>query len=166
MLPPAEQAPVLDILRRYTQLRLDLGRPYQDARLRSDIAASNALLGRLWQRAIASNAAEAESPSMYRYVSSLNDTTNIAESRITALRNHVPVEILIMLAGTALIAMGFTGYAAGISGANRQIPMVIMALLLAFLIVVTQDLARPERGSIEVSTQALQDALAAIPRTN
>jgi hypothetical protein len=163
MLPAADQDATLDLLRQYTHVRLDLGLPYDDAKMANDVARSNDLLNRLWQRAIAENGLAPQSLPMYRYIASLNETTNIAESRLTGLRRHVPVEILLMLAGTALIAMGFTGYAAGIDGARRQVPMVIMSLLLAFLIVVTQDIARPDRGSIEVSTRPLQDALAAIP---
>ena len=166
MLPQADQPPIMDMLRQYTKLRLDLGVPYDDAKMKGDIVQSNALLGRLWQSAVAGTAAAPQSLPLYRYVASLNQTNNIAEARITALRNHVPVEILMMLSGTALIAMGFVGYAAGVAGVNRQVPMVIMSALLAFLIVVTQDLARPDRGAIEVSTQALQDALAAIPPPN
>ena len=54
-------------------------------------------------------------------------------------------------------------YAAGAGGLTRRVPMAIMSALIAFLVVVTQDLARPDRGAIEVSTRALEDALAAIP---
>ena len=36
--------------------------------------------------------------------------TNIHESRLTALRNQVPVVVMLMLIGSAMVAMGFTGY--------------------------------------------------------
>ena len=163
MLPQVDQAPILDMLRQYTRVRLDLGVPFDEAKLHDDLARSNALLSKLWQGAVAITAAAPQSLPAYRYVASLNETNNIAEKRITALRNHVPVEILMMLAGTALVALGFTGYAAGVGGVTRRIPMAIMSTLIAFLVVVTQDLARPDRGAIEVSTQALEDALSAIP---
>ena len=163
MLPQADQSPILDMLRQYTRVRLDLGVPFNDAKLHDDLDRSNTLLGKLWQGAVAVTAATQQSLPAYRYVASLNEMNNIAEKRITALRNHVPVEILIMLAATALIGMGFTGYAAGVSGVSRRVAMAIMSALIAFLVVVTQDLARPDRGAIEVSTQALEDTLAAIP---
>ena len=164
MLPQADQPPILELLRKYTKVRLDLGVPYDEGKLTQDVAKSTALLGQLWQQAVAITAAAPQSLPVYRYVGSLNETNNIAEKRITALRNHVPVIIVIMLSGTALIAMGFAGYSAGLNRVNRQVPMVIMSALLAFLIVMTQDLARPDRGAIEVSTQALMDALAGIPQ--
>ena len=163
MLPQAEQAPILDMLQRYTRLRLDLGVPFNEAKLHDDLSRSTALLTTLWQGAVAITAAAPQSLPAYRYVASLNETNNIAEKRITLLRNHVPIEILMMLAATALIAMGFTGYAAGVAGVTRRVAIGIMAALIAFLVVVTQDLARPDRGAIEVSTQALEDTLAAIP---
>lgn len=158
MLPQSDQMSTLDLLRQHTQVRLDPGVPYDDEKLQRDVSQSNALVGKLWQAAVAP-----QSLPVYRYVASFNETNNVAEARLTALRNHVPVVILLMLAGTALIAMGLVGYAAGAGGVNRQVSLVIMSALLAFLIVVTQDLARFDRGSIEVSFQALQDALAAIP---
>ena len=100
----------------------------------------------------------------YRFVGSLNEMNNIGEARVTALRNHVPAVIVAMLALTAVIAMGFAGYGAGAVGARRRVGMGIMSLLLALLIGMTQDLQRPDRGSIEVSTQALADALAGVAR--
>ena len=164
MLPQANQAQILDMLRQYSRIRLDLGVPYDQDKLQQDVLQSNALLAKLWQNAVAMTDAAPQSLPVYRYVASLNETNNIAEKRITALRNHVPVIIVIMLAGTSLIAMAFAGYSFGLSGVNRQVSTIVMSALLAFLIVVTQDLARPDRGAIEVSTQALSDALAGIPQ--
>ena len=164
MLPQADQAPILDMLRQYTRKRLDLGVPYDEAKLQQDVLQSNALLAKLWQSAVAVTNASPQSLPIYRYVASLNETNNVAEKRITALRNHVPVVIVTMLAGTAIIAMAFAGYSAGINGVRRHVSTTVMSALLAFLIVMTQDLSRPDRGAIEVSNQALADALAGIPQ--
>ena len=163
MLPADRQAPALDLLRQYTELRLELGVPADEQKFAADVKRSNAVLAALWQGAVADTAAAPQSLPVYRYVQSLNETNNIAEKRLTALRNHIPVIVLVMLAGTAIIAMAFTGYSAGVSAAHRRIATAIMSLLLAFLIVTTQDLARPDRGAIKISTQPLIDALAAIP---
>ena len=163
MLPQPDQAPILDMLRRYTQVRLDLGVPYDEAKFQQDVGKSTQLQAQLWQRAVSVTAAMPQSLPAYRFVASLNEMNNIGEKRLNALSNHMPTVIFLMLAGTALISMGFAGYSAGVSGVNRHISMVVLGVLLTFLIILTQDLARPDRGAIEVSTQALQDALAGIP---
>ncbi len=163
MLPHAEQAPALDLLRSYARVRLNLGVPFDETKMVRDVAESRLLLARLWTQAAAASDQAPQSLPLFRYVAALTETANVAETRLTALRNHVPVTILAMLIGTALVAMGFSGYGAGVSGVNRQVSLAIMSLLLTGLILVTQELGRPDRGTIQVSTQALQDALGAIP---
>jgi hypothetical protein len=59
--------------------------------------------------------------------------------------------------------MGFSGYGAGVAGVKRRWPNVIMALLMASLIALMLDLQRPDRGTIQIPTQPLQDALDAMP---
>jgi ammonia channel protein AmtB len=83
---------------------------------------------------------------------------NIHERRLTALRNHVPVVVVLMLIGTAMVAMGFTGYNVGVTGARRRLASLIMSVMIAALIVLVIDLDRPYRGLIRVSAQALVDA--------
>jgi hypothetical protein len=49
----------------------------------------------------------------YRFVASLNEMNNIHESRLTALRYHVPGAVTALLIAVAMVATGFTGYHAG-----------------------------------------------------
>ena len=163
MLPKAGQAPILADLKKFTALRIKLGTPYNRDLMASQVAQSNTLETDLWSRAVAVSAAAPQSLPAYRFIASLNEMNNIAEKRVTALRNHVPVVITFMLAGTAIIAMGFSGYAAGLAGGRRRYASLIMTVLIAGLIVLMLDLQRPDRGSIEIPTQPLQDTLAAFP---
>ena len=103
-------------------------------------------------------AANPQSLPAYRFVASLNEMNNIHERRITALRNHVPIAVTFMLVGTAMVAMGFTGYNAGIRGARRRLTALIMSVTIALLIMLVVDLDRPYRGLIQVPVQALVDA--------
>ena len=163
MLPRAEQAPVLADLREYTELRIALGAPHDDARFAADIQRSGQLRADLWRRAVAAETAEPQSLGVYQFVWNLNDMNNMGEKRITALRNHVPVVVSLMLAGTALVALGFSGYGAGVAGVKRRVANLIMALLVSTLIALMLDLQRPDRGTIQVPTQPLEDTLNAIP---
>lgn len=42
--------------------------------------------------------------------SALNEQTNVAEARLTALHNHVPITVLIFLTEIAMLSLGFAGY--------------------------------------------------------
>ena len=165
MLPKADQAPILAELREYTNLRIDLGSPYDPAKLEADVKRSGEIRAELWRHAVAAETAQPRDLGIYQFVANLNEMNNMGEKRLTALRNHVPVVITIMLAGTALIAMGFVGYGAGINGTRRIYADAVMAVLIAGLIALMLDLQRPDRGSIEIPTQPLKDTLASFPPT-
>jgi hypothetical protein len=109
MLPAPAQEPVLALLRDYAAIRTNLGIPPDPSKLEHDIARSLDLQARLWQQAVAITQAEPQSLPAYRFVASLNEANNIHERRITALRYHVPVAVVLMLTVVALVAMAFAG---------------------------------------------------------
>lgn len=163
MLPQADRGPVLAELRDYTNVRIGLGSPYDPAKLEADTKRSGDLRADLWRRAVAAETAQPQSLGVYQFVANLNEMNNAGEKRLTALRNHVPVVITFMLAGTALVAMGFVGYGTGVNGTRKIYADLIMALLISALIGLMLDLQRPDRGSIDIPTQPKQDTLAAFP---
>ena len=164
MLPESAQQPILSLLREYAAVRVALGVPYDPVKLQQDIARSVDLQERIWRLAVAVTAENPQSLPAYRFVGSLNEVNNIHEARITALRNRVPLAVTCMLIGTAMVAMGFTGFNAGAYGARRRSITMIMSLTIALLIMLVVDLDRPQRGLIQVSVQALVDAANGIPK--
>jgi hypothetical protein len=164
MLPEPARGPILSLLRDYTQVRINLGRPFDPTKLDQDIARSLALQNQLWQQAVAVTASNPQSLPAYRFVGSLNEMNNIHERRVMSLRNHIPVPVLFMLVGAAMVAMGFTGYNAGLTGARRGPTTLIMSITVALLILLVMDLDRPYRGLIQVPIQALADAGSSLPR--
>jgi hypothetical protein len=157
------QGPIFGLLRDYTALRITLGVPYDPLKMERDIARSLELQTRVWQQAVAVTAAAPQSLPAYRFVASLNELNNIHERRVTALRYHVPVEVMFMLVGVAMVAMGFTGYHAGVTGARRHPANLVMSITVAVVIMLIVDLDRPHRGLIQVPVQPLLDAAAGIP---
>ena len=164
MLPEPAREPILGLLRDYTAVRIGLGIPFDPAKFQRDVARSLELQTRLWQQAVAVTAQAPQSLAVYRFVGSLNEMNNIHERRLTALRNHVPVAVMFMLTGTAMVAMGFTGFNAGVVGARRHLTTFIMAVTVALLIMLIVDLDRPYRGLIQVPVQALVDTAQSIPK--
>jgi hypothetical protein len=162
MLPDPSQGPILSLLRDYAAVRVELGVPFDPAKMERDIARSLNLQTRLWQQAVALTRAAPQSLPTYRFVASLNEMNNIHERRLTGLRFHVPTEVMLMLVGVAMVAMGFTGYNAGVTGAHRRIANLIMSVMIAVLIMLVVDLDRPSRGLIQVPVQAMVDAVQGI----
>ena len=157
MLPEPAQAPIRSLLHDYTTVRIGLGIPYDPAKLARDLARSLELQQRLWQQAVAVTAAAPQSLPAYRFVASLNEMNNIHERRITSLRYRVPSAVMFILIGVAMVAMGFTGYKAGLAGTRRPLATLIMAVTVAVVIMLVIDLDRPARGLIQVPVQALVD---------
>ncbi|MFL5280897.1 MAG: hypothetical protein ACJ8AW_07820 [Rhodopila sp.] len=163
MLPDSFKEPILSLLRDYTAIRMGLGVPFDPAKMERDVVQSLVLQSQLWQQAVALTQAAPQSLPAYRFVASLNEMNNIHERRLTGLRNHVPAEVMLMLIGVSMVAMGFTGYHAGIAGARRRVINLIMSVTVAILIMLVVDLDRPSRGLIVVPVQPLLDAAQAIP---
>jgi len=118
ILPEQAQKPILNLLRDYTTVRIGLGVPYDPAKLQRDIARSLELQSKLWQEAVTVTAAAPQSLPVHRFIASLNELNNVHERRLTALRYHLPAAVMFLLAGVAVVAIGFTGFSAGIHGAK------------------------------------------------
>jgi type IV secretory pathway VirB2 component (pilin) len=163
MLPEPARKPILGLLRDYVAVRIGLGIPHDPAKLERDIARSLELQTKLWQQAVAVTAAAQQSLPAYRFVGSLNEMNNIHERRLTALRYHIPGEVAFMLIVVAMVAMGFTGFYAGLTGLRRHAVTLIMSLMVSVVIMLVADLDQPARGLIQVPVQPLVDAAQGIP---
>jgi Protein of unknown function (DUF4239) len=164
MLPEPAQEPILKLLRDYAAVRVALGVGSDPSKMEQDIARSLDLQVRLWRQAEVLTAANPQSLAAYRFVGSLDEMNNIHERRVTALRNRVPVAVMCMLVGMAMVAMAFTGYNEGVIGVRRRLINLILSITVTLLIMLIVDLDRPYRGSIQVSVQALVDAAQGIPQ--
>lgn len=163
MLPEPQRSAILDLTRDYGQIRLALGIPYDPEKLARDIAASLDVQSRLWSEAAALSVSEPQSLPLHRFIDSLNDMNNVHEVRLSALRAHVPAEVMFALMIVAMVAIGFAGYNTGSNGSRRRFATLMMAVTIGGLTVIIVDLDRPARGLIRVSVQALVDAVDGMP---
>lgn len=163
MLPDQARGQVLALLRRYAAVRIALAASPDPRHLARDVRESLDIQDALWKQAVAVTAANPQSLPSYRFVAALNEMTNIHESRLTALRYHVPGAVMAVLVAVAMVATGFTGFYAGLTGRRRVVAMLLMSLTIAVVIDLVIDLDRPAQGLIRVPSQALLDAAAAIP---
>ena len=163
LLPDDDGPAIVNDLRRTLDLALGLGVPYDPKKFDADVAETATVSARMWGHLATAIGAQPGSLPATRMAQSLTALDDAVERRTTALRNHVPMTIYAVLAGTAAVAMAFAGYGAGAAGAGHRLSAAALALLLSCVIAVTLDLQRPDRGTIEVPLTPLDDIRSALP---
>jgi hypothetical protein len=163
LLPAPHDAEVLKLLQEYVQVRLDITQHVPTpAQLDAAIKRSDAIQEELWQHAMAVAAADKELVPTGLFIQALNDMIDNHESRLTALRSRVPDSVLLTLYGVAAISSAFAGYASGLGSRPSRLPVYVMVLLVCGVILLIQDLDRPNMGFITVSQQPMVDTAASI----
>jgi hypothetical protein len=163
LLPSPHDAESLRLLQDYAQIRLDISRraptpPELDAA----IARSNTIQERLWLEIKSVAAKDNAMVPTGLYIQALNEMFDDQESRLTALRERVPNVVLWALYGIAVVGIGYAGYASGTGKRRWRLPVYAMNLLAASVILLIQDLDRPNSGFISVSQQPMVDTAKAV----
>jgi len=96
------------------------------------------------------------------FIQTLNEMIDNQEKRLTAGRNRVPNIVLLALYGIAIVAGAFTGYGSGLEARRPRLPVYLTGILVSSVILLIQDLDRPNTGFITVSQQPMLDAAAGI----
>ena len=120
-------------------------------------AHSDELLKALWAEAVLVSNQKPESIPVSLFAQSVNDVTDYNEKRRIADHNRVPPVTFLLLFAMSAVAVGFTGYAAGLLGTRQTIPNAIIAVSIAVVTMLIADLDRPKHGLITVDRQALID---------
>ena len=91
------------------------------------------------------------------FIQTLNEMIDNQGKRLDAFRNRVPNVVLLALYGVAIVASVFAGYANGLEARRVRLPVYVMALLVAAVILLIQDLDRPNTGFIKTVQQPMND---------
>jgi len=163
LLPAPHDRQVLELLRDYVQVRLDLTlRVATPADLENTIGRSNQVHEALWRQAMTVAAANNAMVPTGLFIQALNDMIDNQGKRLAAVRNHVPDVVIVALFGVAAVASAFSGYARGQVRRRSIIPSYVVALLVCGVILLILDLDRPSAGFIEVSQQPMIDTAASL----
>ncbi len=163
LLPAPHDIECLKLLREYVQVRLGItGRIPSPEELRAAVNRSNAIQEALWQQVKAVAAKDNALVPTGLFIQTLNEMIDNQEKRIIAVVNRVPNIVLIALYGIAIVASAFTGYSAGLAGQRSRVPPYTLGVLVAAVILIIQDLDRPNAGFIKVSQQPMIDTAASI----
>ena len=164
LLPAPYNTECLKLLREYIQIRLDIARSIvpSSPEATAAITRSNAIQEALWQQVKAVAAKDNAMVPTGLFIQSLNEMIDDQEKRLSAVANRVPNIIIVALYGIAIFAGAFSGYASGLEVQRAQLPIYAMAVLVATMILLIQDLDRPSAGFIKVSQQPMLDTAASI----
>jgi hypothetical protein len=157
LLPEPERSEIMDLLRKYTELRMQ---GMTEAKVAETITRSEELHEQLWSRAVAVAAKTPSAIMTGLFVQSLNEMIDMHSKRIlVGLRSRIHVSIWLVLFGLAFIGMASVGYQAGLSGTRRSPEMPILTLAFASVLFLIVDLDRAHEGLLRVSQQSMIDLL-------
>lgn len=163
LLPAPHGAQSVKLFRDYVQVRLLLAkRVPSQAEFNMAIARSNEIQTALWREAKAAMEIDNAMAPTGLYIQALNETFDNQEKRLTAFRTHVPAIVLWALYGIAAVAICFAGYAGGLERRRWRLPVYVMAILVAGVILLIQDIDRPSAGFVAISQQPMFDTANAI----
>jgi hypothetical protein len=156
LLPEPPRREIADLLRRYVKVRLEFYEAGVDKKkLEAANDVTDKLQTQLWSHAAALGEKDPRAITVGLFVQSLNEVIDLHAKALTALENHVPEIILILLYFVALVATGLIGYGCGLGEVRNFFVTVVASVLIAAVIMVIIDLDRPRRGLIRVSQQRL-----------
>jgi len=158
LLPAPHNVETNKLLQEYVRIRLDITqRVVSTTELNAAIARSNEIQEALWQQAkIVASQDKGVVPTGL-FILTLNEMIDNQAKRLDAFRNRVPNIVLIALYGVAIVASAFAGYANGLETRRVRLPIYLMALLVAAVILLIQDLDRPSTGFVKTIQQPMID---------
>jgi hypothetical protein len=163
LLPAPYSTETQKLLREYVQIRLDITqRVSSPAELEVAIARSNQIHQALWQVAKAVAAKDNGLVPTGLFIQALGEMGDSQSKRLAALRNRVPVIVLLTLYGVATAAGLFTGYANGLGARPSRFPAYLTIVLVCVMLLLIQDLEKPGTGFFSVSQQPMLDTAAGI----
>ncbi len=163
LLPAPYRGDALRLLREYVQVRLEGTLSIMDQpALEAAIGRSDRLQEALWQNTMA---LVAKDPSMVPtgvFIPSLNEMIDNQTKHLVAQQNRVPNIVFLSLYGVAIVAFAFVGYANGLEKRRLRLPVYLMGGIVSAVILLVQDLDRPNAGFIMVSEQPMRDVAASM----
>ena len=156
MLAEPQRSESLDLLRRYTDLAIQLSHevPSSDA-MKQTTDEQAGLQRRLWRLAGLSVARSPIATAPRLYVETLNEMIDQQTVRVAGLSNRVPGAVLGLEVIGAAVVVGLLALYLSVLG-RGLLAAVAAAVLVTLLLLVTLDLDRPTRGLITIPATPLE----------
>jgi hypothetical protein len=154
LLDEPHRAGLQDVLRLYTEHRIEVSLHLQSGIPAGALEAVARFHHEMWKTTVAG--VEARPASTLAVVASVNEVIDLHSKRIAAGRKHLPLPVVILLAGCSLVSMAMMGYANGF-GRRRRAPLTgALVMLIGAALWITFDLDHPRAGILQLSDAPLQ----------
>jgi hypothetical protein len=157
------RAKLQSLIHDYVRLRLELsGRRVDEAELED-------ALGRMQQMqdqmtALVDQALVAGTPIAVPLTNTLNGVTSNHAARLAAIRDRLPVSVVLLLLISAVASSMLVGRQQGASDRADLAGTICFIVLASFVVYVILDLNQPERGLIAVNQEPIQRLLSSMVR--
>jgi hypothetical protein len=163
MLKAPQRAPLLALVRDYTQLRLDLAVGRIDAS-QFDSVVDRTQRMQMQMTDLVAAAVGDGAPIADSLVATLNGVIDANATRIAAFRDRLPSTILLLLVVTSIVTALLLGREEEIVGTPEMAGTLCIILVVCLTIYVTLDLNQPQQGLIRVTQEPLERLLATMPK--
>lgn len=145
---PAEQLHVKRLLHDYLDARVEFYRAgIQREKVEAAQRQGEAIFRQLWT-VVMHAAKQRFDDIMALFVDATGDLARISATRRTALENHVPEPVMLVLILVAATGAAATGYSCGLHGRRHRLGMVLLPMLIAIVVWLVLDLDHPRIGLI------------------
>lgn len=163
LLPRPHDSASLQLFGEYARTRLEIAAGSASSQaMDAEIARSSELQRALWIEAKAVLAKDNSMAPTGLYIQALNDVFDNQAKHSVAIATHVPDIVLLSLYGVSTLAIGFAAYASGLERRRWRSPVYLTASLASGVILLIQDIDRPDAGFVAISRQPLSDIVGAI----
>jgi len=143
------------LLREYVPLRVNVA---DRNRFLANHARSTQIQQEIWAKTEEMARATPESEVLGLFITSVNETIDLQESRLTAIVTaRVPETILMLLFVGEVLTLAAVGYSAGLTGSRGLLTALVLVFVLSAVLTIVVDLDRPRDGFLQVSQQPLLD---------
>jgi len=169
LLPGGMQDEVQALLRQYLDVRIQEGRvDSTEPELHESLLHQAKLMeAQLWNHAVRAAELDGSVVTSGFFIQSLNELIDTSGTRNAALNRHVPEIVLFLMFATIVLTTATLGYASGLAGHRVTLAAFVLVMLIALVVYLIIDLARPRRGIIQVSQDSmlsLQQTIAVAPK--
>src|SRR5271157_2125202 len=153
VLPEPQRGKTLELLRQYALVRRDFARVtlLDQAGLNREMQRTKAYQEQLWQQLVAVTQ-QNQTAVIATYLQSLNNMIDIAEKRLSAFENRVPLTVWLVIFVVAAFQSFITGYSL-----KRRfwLSLVVTPLVVAVVMALIADLDSPHTGLIRIEQHSM-----------
>ncbi|MCB0158837.1 MAG: DUF4239 domain-containing protein [Caldilineaceae bacterium] len=158
----ADAAAARELLREYTQIRLDAANSGESTLVERVVTRSEEIHSELWAIMEKNVKAGNNSDIMALIAESYNEVIDVHTLRWTAVNLRLPRMLGLMLVLATILSFLLIGVASSADGKRDTLAMVLFTVAYVAVLIIIIDLNRPQQGVINVSQTAMADLLRTI----